>query len=168
MGCDFLSLRRVYVYKRPRVNDLYSLSDVLEGNGVVVFRTAHVDEAVGADQKFAAVFYFEAFSPQRFQGGLIYGDEAFFPGERQTLHPPLVVKRHLLRYRLVELLNGKEPAVAQRSIYIVIGKLDMILDQRLVISVAVRLVRISPAPHGFSDKSRSMCLKAAPEDGQKA
>lgn len=25
-----------------------------------------------------------------------------------------------------------------------------------------------PALHGFSDKSRSMCLKAAPEDGQKA
>ena len=30
------------------------------------------------------------------------------------------------------------------------------------------MVRISPAPHGFSVKSRSMCLKAAPEDGQKA
>ena len=25
-----------------------------------------------------------------------------------------------------------------------------------------------PALHGFSDKSRSMCLKVAPEDGQKA
>ena len=109
---------------------------MLEGNGVVVFRTAHVDEAVGADQKFAAVFYFEAFSPQRFQGGLVYGDEAFFPGERQTLHPPLVVKRHLPRDRLVELLDGEEPAVAQRSIYIVIGKLDMVFDQRLVLWLA--------------------------------
>lgn len=112
------------------------MSDVLEGNGVVVFRTAHVDEAVGADQKLAAVFYFEAFSPQRLQCGLVYGDEAFFPGERQALHPPLVVKRHLLRHRLVEFLDGEEPAVAQRGVYIVIGKLDMILDQRLVLWLA--------------------------------
>ena len=133
---DLLALLGVDEDHRPGVDHLDLLPDEPVRDGVVALLATQIDEAVGVDLQLAAVLDLEALCPQGLQGGLVDGDEAFLAGEGQALHAPLVVEPHLRGYGLVELVKREELSVAQRGVHIVIGELDVVLDQCLVLRLA--------------------------------
>ena len=136
MRCNPFPLLGVYINEGTRVYDLDLLPNELIRHRVIVLCASHIDEAVLIDQQLASVLDFEAFSPERLQGRLVNGYEALLAGERQALHPTLVMEYHLLRNGRIKFINREELTVAERGVYVLVCKFDVVFNQSLVLRLA--------------------------------
>ena len=130
------SVQGVDINKGTRVYD----SDLLPYEpiwyGVIVLRAPHIDEAVVVYEQFTTIFDLEAFCPQRLQGRFVNGYEPLLAGKRQALHPPLVMEHHLLSNGCVKFFNGEELTVTEWSVYVMVGKFNVVFNQSFVFRFA--------------------------------
>lgn len=127
--CNPFPLLGVDIDKGTCIDNLYFLPDQPVRYRVIVLGASHIDEAVRVYQQLTAVLDFKAFSPKLLQSWFINGYEALLTGERQALHPPLIMEHHLLRNSRIKFLDGEELTVTEWGVYVMIGKLDVVFNQ---------------------------------------
>ena len=119
-------------HKCPRVLNLDTLSDEAVGHGVVVPVAAEVEMAVVGHLQGRVAAYLERLGVERPEPGLVGGQEAFLAGAGDLRHALGVERRHLLLYRVVELVLRVERRVPEGREHVAVDQLDHVLHKRLV------------------------------------